>query len=89
VSQRLGVDVVELVPAVAPGLDQASRLQHVQMLRDCLARRTEVVSCRESRADLEERLTVALGQLVEDRPPRWLSQRGIYVSPHSHTIGKS
>ena len=65
--ERCGVDVVELVPALAPGLDQTRSLENVEVLRDRLPRRAEPVLGRQTRADLKERLPVPVGQLIEDR----------------------
>ena len=62
--------MVELVPAFLLSLDEAHRLQYVEMLRDRLPGRAQPVLHDESRADLEQRLPVPLGQLIEDRPPR-------------------
>jgi len=52
---------------------------------------------RQSGADLEERLTVPVGKLVEDRPARWIGQcfehisrqaSALNASPTDATIGK-
>src|SRR5262245_362370 len=72
--ERRGVDVVELVPALAAGLDQTRGLQNVEMLRDRLPRRAKPVLDRQARADLKERLPVPVGQLVEDRAARGIGQ---------------
>src|SRR5215470_14306665 len=72
--ERRGVDVVELVPALAAGLDQARGLQNVEVLRDRLPRRAKPVLDRQARADLKQRLPVPVGQLVEDRAARRIGQ---------------
>jgi hypothetical protein len=46
---------VELVPALAPGLDQARGLENVEVPRDRLPRRAEPVLGRQAGTDLEER----------------------------------
>ena len=69
--ERRGVDVVELVPALAAGLDQARGLEDVEVLRDRLPRGAEAVLGRQPRAELEERLPVPVGQLVKDRCGGW------------------
>src|SRR5258706_176150 len=72
--ERSGVDVVELVTALAAGLDQTRGLQNVEVLRDRLPRRAKPVLGRQARADLKERLPVPVGQLVEDRAARRIRQ---------------
>lgn len=42
----------------------------------------------ESRAELEQCLTVAIGQFVEDRPARGIGQRLEDIAAHALTIGK-
>jgi predicted RNase H-like HicB family nuclease len=42
----------------------------------------------ESRAELEQCLTVAIGQFVEDRPTRGIGQCLEDIAAHIHTIGK-
>src|SRR5690606_17147824 len=68
-AQRPCVDVVELVPALPPGTEQARVLQRREVLGDGLPRGGRAVLHGQPAADLEERLPVTLGQLVEDRPP--------------------
>ena len=72
--ERRGVDVVELVPALAAGLDQTRGLENVEVLRDRLPRRAKPVLDRQARADLKQRLPVPVGQLVEDRAARGVGQ---------------
>src|SRR5690349_4378128 len=67
-AQGRGVDGVVLVPTLASGDDQPGRLEHVEVLRDRLAGRRQVVLRRQPGAELEEGLVVTLDQLVEDRP---------------------
>src|SRR5215470_2224145 len=85
--ERRGVDVVELVPALAAGLDQARGLQNVEVLRDRLPRRAKPVLDRQARADLKERLPVPVGQLVEDRAARGIGQ-GLEDVTHTRTLCK-
>src|SRR5436309_8196364 len=100
--ERRGVDVVELVPALAAGLDQTRGLQNVEVLRDRLPRRAKPVLDRQTRADLKQRLPVPVGQLVEDRAARGVGQgledvthtperyasRYLPVNIGSHRIGR-
>src|SRR5215470_14252007 len=72
--ERRGVDVVELVPALAADLDQTRGLQNVEVLRDRLPRRAKPVLGRQARADLKESLPVPVGQLVQDRAARRIGQ---------------
>jgi hypothetical protein len=67
--------VVKLVAAFAFGLDQASGLQNVEVLRDRLARGAELVLGRQPRTDLKQGLSVALGQAVEDPPTGGIGKR--------------
>jgi len=63
------VEVVELVPSLAPAAHQARRLEHRKVLRNGLSRQSEPVLHRQTGAELEQRLAVAVGELVEDRAP--------------------
>src|SRR5947207_2194654 len=72
--ERRRVDAVELVPALAAGLDHTRGLQDVEVLGDRLPRRAKPVLDRQTRADLKERLPVPVGQLVEDRAARGVGQ---------------
>jgi hypothetical protein len=72
--------MVELVPAVSLCRDEACSFQHVKVLRDRLSRRTQPMPHRQSRADLEQGLTVPLGQLVENRPSRSVGQSFEHVT---------
>src|SRR5918998_165910 len=73
--ERRRVQVVELVAALAPDADEAGLLQDVEVLRDRLPRRSDAVLRQQPAAELEQRLAVALFQLVEDRPPRRIRKR--------------
>ncbi|HVT99044.1 MAG TPA: hypothetical protein VHE33_16180 [Acidobacteriaceae bacterium] len=86
--QRVPPEVVELVAALARRRDQACLFEHFQMLRDGLARRCDAMLHRQARAQLEQRLPVALRQLVQNRPPcrRCHCLKNV---DHSITIGKS
>ena len=61
--------MVELVPALASGSEQAGLLQYRHVLRDGLPGRADVVLRDESRAQFEQRLTVPVDEFVEDRAP--------------------
>ena len=78
---------MELVPAFAPRADQAGPLEHVEVLRDRLPGQPEAMLHRQPRAELEERLTVAVSELVEDRPARGRGESMEDVR-HLQTIGK-
>jgi hypothetical protein len=87
VLERLGVEVVEFVAPFSPRFDEAGGFENVEVLRDRLPRGTEPVLKGEARADLEECLTVSLGQLVEDLSPRVLGERLEEITAHT-VIGK-
>src|SRR5690348_14691054 len=78
---------MELVPALLPRPDQAGGLEHVEVLRDRLPRQAEPVVGQQPPAQLEERLTVAVSELVEDRAARG-SRQGLEDVRHLRTIGK-
>src|SRR5215207_9763487 len=78
--QGIGVDVVEFEAPVASDLHEAGRFEHLQVLRDPLARRAEAVLHREPRAQLEEGLAIAFDELVEDRSPRRIGERLEHVA---------
>ena len=73
------MEVVELVAACAAGGDQAGGLEDVEVLGDGLAGGAEVVLHGEARAELEEGLAIAVGQLVEDGAPRGVGERVVDV----------
>jgi hypothetical protein len=60
---------MELVPPLPFRGDQPRLLQDFQVLRDRLPGGGETVLHRETRTDLEQRLAIALDELVQDRPP--------------------
>jgi hypothetical protein len=78
---------VELVPAVAFDPDQTGTLEHVEMLGDRLPRRVDPVLHQQATTELEQRLTVAVGQLIEDGPPRGIG-KGL-ENVQMRIIGKS
>lgn len=57
------------------------------MLGDRLPRRCDAVPHRQTAAQLEQALSVALGQLIEDEPPRRVGEGLVDVS-HRASIGK-
>jgi hypothetical protein len=60
--------MVEFVAPASLRVDQAGPLEHVEVLGDRLAGRGESVLHREPGAELEQRLRLALDELVEDCP---------------------
>ncbi len=73
--ERGGGEGVEFVAASALRADEPSGFEDVEVLGYRLARRSESVRHRELVADLEERLFLALGELVEDHASGLISQR--------------
>lgn len=86
-SERLRVDGVQLVPAVAARLDEPGALEHGEVLGDRLPCRAQTMLCGEPGAELEQRLVISLAQLVEDRPTGVIGQRPVDVI-HGRIIGK-
>jgi hypothetical protein len=78
--QRSRVQVVELVPPVPLCHHESRSFQHVKVLRDRLPRRPQPVFHRQSRANLEQSLTVPLGQLVQNCPSRGVGQSFEHVT---------
>jgi len=72
--ERCRVDEMELVPPLPKRLHEPGPLEHVQVLRHGLTREAHAVLHREPRAELEQRLTVPLMELVEDGAPRGSGQ---------------
>ena len=58
---------MELVATLPPCSHETSRLEDVDVLGDRLSGRTHPVLRREPGAELEQRLSVALHELIEDR----------------------
>jgi hypothetical protein len=85
--QRLGSQKMKLVSSIPVCRDQPRRLQHIEMLRNTLTRRTNLMLHRQSRADLKECLAIALRQLVKNRPPHRRNNRFEDIA-HGTTIGK-
>src|SRR5215207_3306459 len=73
-SQWGRVDVVELEPTLPAGAYETGGLEHVEVLRDRLPRRAQAVPHDQPRADLEQGLSVALDELVQDRSPRGIGK---------------
>jgi hypothetical protein len=78
---------VELVPAFAFDPNQTGGLEHLEVLGDRLARRVDPVLHQQATTELEQRLTVAFGQLIEDGPPGGIGKGLEYVQVAM--IGKS
>jgi hypothetical protein len=66
--------MVKLVAPASLRTDQAGLLEYVEVLRHRLAGRREPVLCCEPGAELEQRLRLALDELVEDRPTGGVGQ---------------
>ncbi len=60
-------------------VNQPGGLENAQMLRDGLAGQAQAPLRGESSADLEQRLTVTVGEFVEDRTPRRIVESMEYV----------
>src|SRR6185369_3472171 len=82
-AERRRVEVVELVPALSPGPDEPSLLEDVEVLRDRLAGRSEAVVADQPDAELEQRLAIALLQLIEDRPAGRVGQGLVEIAHHA------
>ena len=80
--------MVELVSPLLTGRDQPGLLQHRQMLRDGLPSQAQLMSARQANTDLEQGLTITLGQLIEDDPPSGVGKSRAAIA-HTKTIGKS
>jgi len=79
---------MELVPSLPHGFDQAGRLENVEVLRNALPRGAHLVLRGQTCTELEERLAVAVRQLVKDGAPDRRCN-GFKNIAHSSTIGKS
>src|SRR3954465_9047692 len=95
--QRRRVQVVELVAALAAGPHQPRRLEDVQVLRDRLPGRADLVPADQPGAQLEQRLAVPLLEFVEESAAGGIRERLVDVtasgshrttSPTKRTIGK-
>jgi hypothetical protein len=75
VLQRRGIEVVERVPTLVAGADQAGRHEQVEVLGDGLPGRAKLMLGRQPCAQLEQRLPIAVGELVKDRPSGGIGQR--------------
>src|SRR6185369_9195203 len=82
-AERRRVEVVELVPALSPGPDEPSLLEDVEVLRDRLAGRSEAVVADQPDAELEQRLAIALLQLIEDRPAGRVGECLVEIAHHA------
>jgi hypothetical protein len=78
---------VKLVPALAPAPDESGGLQDIKVLRDRLSRQSELMPVRQSRAQLEQGLSLPFGEFVEDRSSRGIRQ-GFEDVTHGRSIGK-
>src|SRR5262245_13231599 len=79
---------MKLVAPLAPGRDQPNRFQHVEVLRDRLTGQAQVVLHGQPGAQLEQRLSVAFMQFVENGPTRRRRKRFEDIG-HEGIIGKS
>ena len=70
-----GVEEVELVAALAAGVEEAGGFEDVEVLGDGLAGGGQTVFHDEAGAELEEGLAVAVEELVEDGAPGGVGER--------------
>ncbi len=63
--------IMQLVLALPNRREQTRRFQYFQVLRDRLSRESEPMLHGQTRAQLEQSLTVAFHQFVENGPARW------------------
>ena len=78
---------MELVPATAFDTNETRGFEDFEVLTDGLARGREPVFHGEFRAQLEQRLFVALHQQVEQEPARLVRKSFVDIR-HTATIGK-
>jgi hypothetical protein len=78
---------MELVSTLSLRSHETSRLQNIDVLRDRLASRTHAVLGSEPSAELEQRLPISFGELIEDRPACGIGDRFEHV-PHESMLGK-
>jgi hypothetical protein len=79
--------LVELVPALTPGGDQAGFLENIEVLGYRLPTGVDAVFGDEPCAQLEQRLVVPLRELIQDEPSGGISQGSVDVQ--LPIIGKS
>ena len=79
---------MELVAAVSPDLDQTGAFENGKMLGDRLPRRAEPMVRYQTATNLEERLTIALREFVQNRPPCGVRQGSEYILVQEASIGK-
>ena len=72
--QRRGIKIVERVPTLVAGADQSGRHEEVDVLGNGLAGRAKLVFGRQPCAQLEQRLPIAVGELVKDCPSGGVGQ---------------
>jgi len=85
--KRARVEFVELASTLPLRLDETGGFEHIEVLRDGLSRRPEMVLGREARTDLEQGLVVSHCKLIEDCSSRGIGQ-GLEDIPHDPIIGK-
>jgi hypothetical protein len=78
--QRSGVDVVELVTTLPSCTHEARFFENVDVLRDGLPGRTSSVLRGEAGAELEQRLSVSIRKLVEDRSAGRIGERPEHIT---------
>jgi hypothetical protein len=66
--QRFHPQIVEFVSTLSLSFNQAGSFKDVQVLRNSLARHTDLVLHQQPRAEFEERLPVSLAQFIQNRP---------------------
>jgi hypothetical protein len=78
-SQRTGIERVELGSARPFHTHKARSLQHVEVLRDRLARKRHPILRIEVGTAFEKRLFRALAQAVDDYAAGWVAERFEYA----------
>ena len=65
---------MKFIASIAPGLDQASLFEYVQVLRYGLPGGTKLVLRGQPGTDLEQCLSIPVGELIEDLPSGGIGQ---------------
>ena len=69
--------------------NQPCLFENIEVLRNCLATRGHLMLGRQARADFKKRLSIPIGQLVEDRSPCRVCQGLEDIAQPGVIIGKS
>jgi hypothetical protein len=73
---------MELVTTLPPRYHESGRFEDIEMLRDRLTGRSQLVLAREASTQLEQRLIVTFEKLVHDGPPGWICQSPVQITIH-------